>query len=90
MSHTRHRPLWVDVSATPARILVPTSLQRIVFESMHRIAHPGLKAGLMLTRAISLMGGGDDMECNSQFDPDCYQSINVQEWCKASLCYPYT
>ena len=42
--------LWADVSATPARILVPTSLQRIVFDSLHRIAHPGLKAGLMLIK----------------------------------------
>ena len=32
--------LWADVSATPARILVPTSLQRIVFDSLYRIAHP--------------------------------------------------
>ena len=42
--------LWADISATPARILVPTSLQRIVFDSLHRIAHPGLKAGLMLIK----------------------------------------
>ena len=42
--------LWADVSATPARIIVPTSLQRIVFDSLHRIAHPGLKAGLMLIK----------------------------------------
>ena len=39
--------LWAHVSATPARILVPTSLQHLVFDSLHRIAHPGLKAGLM-------------------------------------------
>ena len=42
--------LWADVSATSARILVPTSLQRIVFDSLHRIAHPRLKAGLMLIK----------------------------------------
>ena len=40
--------LWADVSAKPARILVPTSLQRIVFDNLYRIAHPGFKAGLML------------------------------------------
>ena len=42
--------LWAIVSATPARILVPISLQRIVFDSLHRIAHPGFKAGLMLIK----------------------------------------
>ena len=42
--------LWADVRATPARIRVPTSLQRIVFDSLHRIAHSGLKAGLMLIK----------------------------------------
>ena len=42
--------LWADVGAKPARILVPTSLQRIVFDSLHRIAHPGFKAGLMLIK----------------------------------------
>ena len=39
--------LWADASAMPARILVPTSLQRIVFDSLRRIAQPGFKAGLM-------------------------------------------
>ena len=42
--------LWAYVSATPARVLVPTSLQRIVFDSLHRIAHPWLKNGLMLIK----------------------------------------
>ena len=54
--------LWADVSATPARILVPTSLQRIVFDSLHRIAHPGLKAGLMLIkRSYWWQGIGKDV-----------------------------
>ena len=42
--------LWADVSARPALILVPTSLQRMVFDSLHRIAHPGLKVGMMLIK----------------------------------------
>ena len=42
--------LWADVSATPARILVPTSLQRNVFDCLHRIAHPGFKARMMLIK----------------------------------------
>ena len=35
--------LWVDVSVTPAGIRVPTSLQRIVIDSLHGIAHPWLE-----------------------------------------------
>ena len=42
--------VWADISATPARILVPSSLQRIVFDNLHRLAHPGLKAGLVLIK----------------------------------------
>ena len=42
--------LWADVSATPARVLVPTSLQRTVFDSLHCIAHSGLNNGLMLIK----------------------------------------
>lgn len=42
--------VWADISATPARILVPTTLQRIVFDNLHRLAHPGLKAGLILIK----------------------------------------
>ena len=42
--------LWADVSYTPARIRVPTSLYRIVFDRLYRIAHPGLKAGQMLIK----------------------------------------
>ena len=45
--------LWAYVSATPTLVLVPTSLQRIVFDSLHRIAHPGLKAVLMLFKRSS-------------------------------------
>ena len=48
---------WADVSATPVCILVPTSLQRIVFDSLHRIAHPGFKAGLMLIKRSYLWQG---------------------------------
>ena len=42
--------VWTDVSAMPALILVPTSQQRIVFDSLHRISHPGLKARLVLIK----------------------------------------
>ena len=39
-----------DIGVMPARILVPTSLQRIVFDSLRRIAHPGLNAGRLLIK----------------------------------------
>ena len=42
--------LWADVSVTPARILIPTTLQRVVFDSLHRISHPGVKAGMTLIK----------------------------------------
>ena len=42
--------VWADISTTPARVLVPTTLQRIVFDNMHCLAHPGVKAGLPLIK----------------------------------------
>ena len=42
--------VWADASVTPARILVPTTLQRFVFDSLHCIAHPGVNAGMTLIK----------------------------------------
>ena len=42
--------LWSDISTGTPRILVPTCLQRIVFDSTHRIAHPGPKAGYKILK----------------------------------------
>ena len=64
--------LWADVSATPARILEPTSLQRIVFDSLHRIAHPGFNAGLMLSeRSYWGQGISKDVARWTQFCAAC-------------------
>ena len=42
--------LWSDISTGTPRILVPTCLQRTVFDSTHRIAHPGSKAGYKILK----------------------------------------
>ena len=42
--------VWADISTTPARVLVPTTLQRTVFDNIHCLAHPGVKAGLALIK----------------------------------------
>ena len=42
--------VWSDVAVTPARILVPVEFQRVVFDSLHQLAHPGVKAGMSLIK----------------------------------------
>ena len=42
--------IWADVTANYTRILVLTSLQRVVFDHMHRISHRGVKASMALIR----------------------------------------
>ena len=42
--------MWADVNVTPAGILVPTALQRVVFDSLHCLAHPGVNAGMTLIK----------------------------------------
>ena len=42
--------VWADVTASHMRILVPTALQRAVFDSLHNVSHPGVKAGMMLIK----------------------------------------
>ena len=42
--------LWSDIGTGTPRILVPTCLQRTVFDSTHRIAHPGPKAGYKILK----------------------------------------
>ena len=54
--------VWADVSVIPARILVPTTLQRDVFNSLHCIAHPGVKAGMtLIKRTYWWQGIGKDV-----------------------------
>ena len=42
--------VWSDVAVTPARVLVPVEFQRVVFDSLHQLAHPGVKAGMSLIK----------------------------------------
>ena len=42
--------IWVDAKDKQPRILVPTSLQHSVFDSVHQLAHPTFKAGYKLIK----------------------------------------
>ena len=42
--------VWSDVAVTPARVLVPVEFQRVVFDSLHQLTHPGVKAGMTLIK----------------------------------------
>ena len=54
--------VWADVSVIPARILVPTKMQRVVLNSLHCIAHPGVKAGMtLIKRTYWWQGIGKDV-----------------------------
>ena len=39
-----------DVAVTPARVLVPVEFQLVVFDSLHQLAHPGVKVGTSLSK----------------------------------------
>ena len=77
--------LWADVIATTARIIVPTSLPRIVFDSLHRIAHPGCKAGLrLIKRSYWRQGISNDV---ARWTKSCaaYQKAKVRVHTKIPL-----
>ena len=42
--------IWVDAKDKQPRILVPTSLQHSVFDSVHQLVHPTFKAGYKLIK----------------------------------------
>ena len=44
--------VWSDVAVTPARVLVPVEFQRVVFDSLHQLTHPGVKAGMTLIKRL--------------------------------------
>ena len=77
--------LWADVSVTPARILIPTTLQRVVFDSFHRIAHPGVKAGMtLIKRTYWWQGIGKDVARWTKSCEAC-QKAKVHKHTKAPL-----
>ena len=77
--------MWADVSVTPARILVPTILQRVVFDSLHCIAHPGVKAGMaLIQRTYWWQGIGKDVARWTKSCEAC-QKAKVHKHTKAPL-----
>ena len=77
--------VWADVSVIPARILVPTTLQRVVFNSLHCIAHPGVKAGMTLSkRSYWWQGIGKDVARWTKSCEAC-QKAKVHKHTKAPL-----
>ena len=42
--------VWSDVAVTSAGVLVPVEFQRVVFESLQQLTHPGVKAGMTLIK----------------------------------------
>ena len=59
--------VWSDVAVTPARVLVPVELQRVVFDSLHQLTNPGVKAGMsLIKRSYWWQGIGCDVsKCTS-------------------------
>ena len=59
--------VWSDVAVTPARVLVPVEFQRVVFDSLHQLTHPGVKAGMsLIKRSYWWQGIGCDVsKCTS-------------------------
>ena len=54
--------VWSAVAVTPARVLVPVEFQRVVFDSLHKLTHPGVKAGMsLIKRSYWLQGIGCDV-----------------------------
>ena len=50
-------PVWADVTVNYTRILVPTSLRRSIFDSLHSLSHPGVKAGVALLKRVYWWSG---------------------------------
>ena len=77
--------VWADISVTPARILVPTALQRVVFDSLHCLAHPGVKAGMtLIKRTYWWQGIGKDVARWTKSCEAC-QKAKVHKHTKAPL-----
>ena len=77
--------VWADVSVTPARNLVPTTMQRILFDSLHCIAHPGVKAGMaLIKRTYWWQGIGKDVARWTKSCEAC-QKAKVHKHTKAPL-----
>ena len=77
--------VWADVSVTPARILVPTTLQCVVFDSLHCIAHPGVKAGMaLIKRTYWWQGIGKDVARWTKSCEACQKAM-VHKHTKAPL-----
>jgi hypothetical protein len=77
--------LWSDTSSGATRILVPISLQRAVFDSIHNITHPSYKAGYsMLKRSYWWSGMGKDVSKWSRSCVAC-QLAKVHKHTKAPL-----
>ena len=77
--------VWADVCVTPARILVPTTLQRVVFDSLHHIAHPGVTVGMtLIKRTYWWQGIGKDV---ARWTKSCEasQKAKVHKHTKAPL-----
>ena len=77
--------VWADVTATYTRILVPTSLQRSIFDSLHSLSHPGVKAGMaLLNRVYWWSGIGKDVSKWTRLCEAC-QKAKVQTHTKTAL-----
>ena len=59
--------VWCDVSTGRNRLLVPTSMRRAVFDSVHSLAHPGIRASRRMVSSRYVWTG-------------CARDINT--WCK--------
>ena len=77
--------VWADISVTPARILFPMALQRVVFDSLHCLAHPGVKAGMtFIKRTYWWQGIGKDVARWTKSCEAC-QKAKVHKHTKAAL-----
>jgi hypothetical protein len=59
--------LWCDVSGGAARLLVPALHRRAVFDAVHSLSHPGIRACRRLVTQRFIWKG-----CNK----------DVAEWCR--------
>ena len=59
--------VWCDVSMGRPRPLVPVSMRRVVFESIHSLAHPGIRASQRMLTSRYVWSG-------------CARDINT--WCR--------
>ena len=77
--------VWADISVTPARILVPTALQHDVFDSLHCLANPVVKAGMtLIKRSYWWQGIGKDVARWTRSREAC-QKAKVHKHTKAPL-----